>query len=115
MTERSDPGGRGSGVRLTKEVLRALPPLDRADEATQAIIEGTILAAELLEADERESGVVKPSLKSSPGGGIAFGGACPLAKGRAYAPVTWPIVFRLARLSNQFIHQSPILRYEVVE
>ena len=32
MTERSDPGGRGSGVRLTKEVLRALPPLDRADD-----------------------------------------------------------------------------------
>jgi hypothetical protein len=37
---------------LTREVLRALPPLDRSDEAIKAMVEGMLRAAELLEKDD---------------------------------------------------------------
>jgi hypothetical protein len=36
MTERNDPGDPKGGIRLTKEVIQPLPPLDRGDEAIKA-------------------------------------------------------------------------------
>jgi hypothetical protein len=55
MTERTGAGDRESGVRLTREVLRALPPLSREDEAMAAVIEGMLVAAELLQEDDIET------------------------------------------------------------
>jgi hypothetical protein len=43
------------GVRLTRKVLEALPPLDREDEAISAVIEGMLVAANVLEEDDIES------------------------------------------------------------
>jgi hypothetical protein len=55
VAERTDLDRIGGGVRLTREVLRALPSLSREDAATAAIVEGMIAAAELLQEDEIES------------------------------------------------------------
>jgi hypothetical protein len=49
MTERNNPVDLKSRIGWTREVLRALPPLDREDEAMAAIIEGMLKAAELLQ------------------------------------------------------------------
>jgi hypothetical protein len=54
MTELSDPADQDDGIELTREVLRALPPRDRGDKAVQAIVEGVLEAAELLEADDSD-------------------------------------------------------------
>jgi hypothetical protein len=40
---------------LTRTVLEALPPLDRKDEAMEAIIEGMLRAAEHQREDDTES------------------------------------------------------------
>jgi hypothetical protein len=52
VTERTDLDRIGGGVRLTREVLRALPPLSREDEAVAAIVQGMMTAAELLQEDD---------------------------------------------------------------
>jgi hypothetical protein len=52
VANRNDLDRIGGGVRLTREVLRALPPLSAEDEATAAIIKGMLTAAELLEQDD---------------------------------------------------------------
>jgi hypothetical protein len=41
MTERSDKREPERGVRLTTEVVRALPSQDREDDGVAAIVEGT--------------------------------------------------------------------------
>jgi len=51
MTEQTDPADR-NGILLAREVIGALPPLDREDEAIAAVIEGMLAAAELLQGDE---------------------------------------------------------------
>ena len=58
MTEGTDPGDRESGVRLTREVLRAVPPLTREDEAIASIVEGLLKAAQLLHKDD--NGMAEP-------------------------------------------------------
>jgi hypothetical protein len=52
VAERTDLDRIGGGVRLTREVLGTLPPLDRGDEAVKATVEGLLAAAELLEEDD---------------------------------------------------------------
>jgi hypothetical protein len=52
VTERTEPGHLEDGVWLTRKVLRALPPLNREDEAVAAIMAGTLKAAELLQEDD---------------------------------------------------------------
>jgi hypothetical protein len=54
MTEPSEPANQDDGVGLTREVLRALPPLGRGDKAVQAIVEGMLEAVELLQEDDSE-------------------------------------------------------------
>ena len=46
------PRKRADGVRLTREVVWALLPMSREDEAVAAIIDGALVSAELLEEDE---------------------------------------------------------------
>jgi len=41
-----------AGARLTREVLEALPPLDRSDEAIKAMVEGMLVATMVLEEDD---------------------------------------------------------------
>ena len=55
MTESSDAANQDDGVELTREVLRALSPLDRGDEAVAAVVEGMLEAVEVLQADDIES------------------------------------------------------------
>jgi len=52
VAERTDPDQLEDGVRLTRKVLEALPPLDRSDEAIKAMVEGMLVAAELLHEDD---------------------------------------------------------------
>ena len=54
MNEPNDQGNQDDGVALTREVLRALPPLTREDEAAAGIIEGMLKATELLQEDDSE-------------------------------------------------------------
>ncbi len=52
MEERTEPGHLEDGVRLTRKVIQALPPLSREDKAVAVIVEGMIRAAELLQEDD---------------------------------------------------------------
>ena len=52
MTERAEERGQESGIHLTREVVEALPALDRDDEAVAVIAEGLLHAAELLGDDD---------------------------------------------------------------
>ena len=51
MTKQNDPDELRGRLHLSREAIRALPPLDRGDEAIQAIIEGAIKAVKLFEED----------------------------------------------------------------
>jgi hypothetical protein len=42
VPERTDLNRNGEGVRFTRDVLRALPPQSREDEATVPIIKGML-------------------------------------------------------------------------
>ena len=46
QNEPSDPKG---GIRLSREVLEALPPLSREDGAIKAMVEGILVAPDLLQ------------------------------------------------------------------
>jgi predicted ATPase len=54
MTERNDPSDPKSGIRLTEEVIQALPPLSREDEAVAAIVERMMRVAKLLQQGDIE-------------------------------------------------------------
>lgn len=54
MTELTDPGPLEDGIGVTRKVIEALPPIDHEGEAVQAVVEGMIRAAELLQQDDVE-------------------------------------------------------------